>query len=169
MTLKLNGNFPFDVRMRIIILQGEIGIVETKKILYLWIDAHGGQLPWFAGKLKLHLLQMIQIDVGIPQGMNEFIGLQTRHPGHHHRQKRIGGNIEGHPQEKIGTALVKLTRKLAVMDVKLKKDVAGRKIHIVQIPCIPGTHNVPARVGFVPDRIQHLADLINMPAVRRGP
>ena len=55
-----------------------------------------------------HLIHMVGVDVGIAQCVNEITGFQACDLRHHHQQEGIGGDVEGYPQEDIGTALVKL-------------------------------------------------------------
>ena len=106
-----NAHFAADVRMRIVILQGEVLVAEREDVLHLGIDSHGGQGPRLARELQAHLVQVILVDVCIAKGVHELARLQAAHLRHHHRQQRIAGNVEGHAQENVGRALVELTRK----------------------------------------------------------
>ena len=65
------------MRMRIIVRQCKILIPESEDVGHLRINCHFRKPVWFPGKLKLHLLNMIKVDVGIAQGMNKFPRLQS--------------------------------------------------------------------------------------------
>ena len=64
--------------------------------------------------------------------------------------KRVAGDVEGHAEEQIGAALVKLAAQLAVAHVELEEHVAGRQRHAVDLGDIPGAHDQAAaiRISF---------------------
>jgi len=74
-----------------------------------------------------------------------------------------------HAQEDVGAALVELAGQLAVGHVELEEGVAGRQLHLRHVGHVPGRDNHPARVRTVFDLVQHLADLVDVRAVRRWP
>jgi hypothetical protein len=47
--------------------------------------------------------------------------------------------------------------------------VAWRQGHLLQLPHVPGAHNVPAAVRVAPDGFDDLLDLVNVLAVRCRP
>jgi hypothetical protein len=53
--------------------------------------------------------------------------------------------------------------------VELEKRVAGHQCHLVQLGHVPGAHDDAARVGVGLERLDHVADLVDVSAVRRGP
>ena len=55
----------FDVRMRIVINQLEILILKIEDVIDRRIDKHFGKRTRIAGKLELHLLHVVEVDVGI--------------------------------------------------------------------------------------------------------
>ena len=84
---------------------------------------------------------MIGVEVQIAAGMDESARFQIANLGHHDRQQGIGSDIEGHTQEQIGAALVKLAAQLPVLDKELKQRVTGRQGHLIQLADIPGADN----------------------------
>jgi len=76
---------------------------------------------------------------------------------------------ERHAQEDVGAALVELAGQLAVGHVELEQGVAGRQLHARHVGHVPGRNDHPARVRIVLDLIQHLADLVDVAAVRGRP
>src|SRR5438105_2491412 len=68
-----------DVRVRLVVLQFEIGALEFEDILHLADDLHRGQWIGSSHELLARLLQVIQVKVRIAQGMHEIAGLQAGH------------------------------------------------------------------------------------------
>ena len=62
------------MRVRVVAGEGEIFIFEIENRLDVGIQYHLGQRPRFAGELQMHLFEMIGLDVGIAQGVNEIAG-----------------------------------------------------------------------------------------------
>ena len=113
----------------------------------------------------MHLIEMVEIDVGVAEGVDKIAGLQPAHLRHHHREQRIGGDVEGYAEEYIRTALVELAGEPPLGHVKLEQRVAGRQGHAVDVGHVPGADDVAARVGVVLQRLHHGRNLVDMPAV----
>src|SRR5690606_18505595 len=47
--------------------------------------------------------------------------------------------------------------------------VAGRERHVWHVGGVPGRDDEPARIGIRADLLDHLADLVDLPAARGGP
>ena len=88
--------------MGVIIDQLEVVKMEGKYIVYGRVDLHLRQGPGSPGKLLMHLVKVIPVNVYIPEGMDKIAGLEAAHLGHHHGQKCIGGYIKGYAQKHIG-------------------------------------------------------------------
>ena len=63
--------------MRIIVHKFEILVLEVEDTLYLRIYLHLRQGTRLAGKLKLHLLEMVGVDVGITCSVYKFTRFKT--------------------------------------------------------------------------------------------
>src|SRR6185437_7728499 len=66
-------------RMGNIIFEREVFEPEGENILYRGIQLHYRQRIGCTGQLKPYLLDMIAIEVNIPEGVYEFAGLETTH------------------------------------------------------------------------------------------
>ncbi len=129
-----------------------------------------------ARELQFHLLEVVAVDVAVAACPDEVAHVQIALLRHHVGQQRVAGDVEGHAQEDVGAALVQLAAQPAPLSgglrrchVELEERVAGHEGHLVQVGHVPGAHDDAARVGVGPERFDHLADLVDMAAVRRGP
>src|SRR5258708_8803597 len=112
---------------------------------------------------------MIEIQVRIAEGMHEFARLKTAYLRHHQREQGIGGDIERHAEENVGTALVHLAGKASIGHVELKQDVTRGQLHLVDLGGVPGRHDVAARIPPGPYRIYHLRGLVTRAPLARRP
>ena len=112
---------------------------------------------------------MIRVEVKVTEGVHEIAHLQPGDLGHHVGQERIAGDVEGHTQEQIGTALVQLTTELPLADVELEERVARRQRHGIHFGGIPGADDEPAAVRVLANLGDHLIDLMNRTAVGTPP
>ena len=71
------------MRMWVVVDQFEVLKLEVEDALHLRIDFHLRKCPWLTAKLELHLFQVVQIDMGIPQGMYKVPCLQSGNLGYH--------------------------------------------------------------------------------------
>lgn len=86
----------------------EIIISEPEYILYIRIQDHVRQRAWRAAQLFMHLVEMVQIDMGITERMDEVAGLQSAHLSHHLREQSIARDIERDTQKTVTAALIEL-------------------------------------------------------------
>jgi hypothetical protein len=149
--IELNRNFPFDVRIGIIVHEFEVFVLKIENIFHIGIDDHFGQGARLARKLQFHLFQMIQINVGIAHRVNKISFLQTRYLRHHFQQQGVRGNVEWDAQKNIGAALVKLQAQFAVGNIKLKEHMTGWKVHVGQIGHVPRTEIISANAQWFED------------------
>ena len=90
------------------------------------IEAQRRQGEGRTGELLAHLIQMVEIEVAIPACPDEIARFEAGDLGHHVCQQGIGGDVEGHAEERVGAALVELAGQLPIRDVELEQTVAGR-------------------------------------------
>ena len=93
----------------------------------------------------------------VAERVDELARLQAADLRDHHREQRVGGDVERHAEKDVGAALVELARQLALRDVELEERVARRERHLRDVGDIPGRDDQAARVGIVADLLQHLA------------
>ena len=70
--------------MRIVARQVEIFVLKREQVLYLRIQFHAWKRTRFARKLQAHLLQVVQVDMRIAQGMDEIARTKACHLRHRH-------------------------------------------------------------------------------------
>src|SRR6185503_5543020 len=96
---KLDCYRCLDRRMWIVIFEREILEFEIENRFYFGVQGHFWQGLRRARKLLLRLLQVVRIDVYIPERVHEFPGLKPGHLCHHHREKRVRGDVKGDAKE----------------------------------------------------------------------
>ena len=74
-------------------------------------------------ELRLHLLEMVAVDVAITSGPDEIAEFQIALLRHHHRQQRVAGDVEGHAEEDVCASLIQLAGQFALGHIELKKRV----------------------------------------------
>ena len=77
--------------------------------------------------------------------------------------------LNGTPRNSVGRALVELAREPSLGDVELEEGVAGRERHRGEVGDVPRADEVAARVGIGADPLDHLAELVDVPAVGGRP
>ena len=112
---------------------------------------------------------MVLVEVGVAQGVDEVAGGEIADLGHHHRQQRVGGDVEGDAEEGVGAALVELAGEPPLGHPELEQGMAGGEGHGVEIRHVPGADDVPPRVGVLPDRLDDARDLVDRAAVPGRP
>ena len=68
--------------MRIVMLEREVAEAEVEDRRHRGIQGHGGQRTRLAGELKLGLIEVIGIEVEVPEGVNEIAGFQSANLRH---------------------------------------------------------------------------------------
>mmetsp|Transcript_9042 Transcript_9042/g.25843 ORF Transcript_9042/g.25843 Transcript_9042/m.25843 type:complete len:295 (-) Transcript_9042:749-1633(-) len=108
---------------------------------------------------------MVQVDMGIPDRVDEVSGFEPTDLGHHAGEQRIGRNVEGHAKPHVRRALVHLTGEFAVGNVELAEHVARRQSHQVQIRRVPCGDDDAAIVGAGFNGVDSLHQLVHALAV----
>ena len=93
------GNGRLDRGMRIVIRQGEIFETEIVNIFHGRIELHLRKRTEIAGELGARLFEMILIKMQIAEGVDELTGSQLADLRDHHRELRLGGDVEGHAEK----------------------------------------------------------------------
>ena len=118
----------------------------------------------------------------VAKAVDEVADPQVALLGHQVGQQGIAGDIEGHPEEEVGAALVELAGEPPVADIKLKQAVAGGERHapvgdiglgasgfVGQVRRVPGGDHQPAGVGAGAYRLDQLGHLVEGAPVGAGP
>ena|SRR5258706_16373263 len=106
---KLNRNWRFDTRMRVVLKQFKILVIKRMNVFRIRIEFHLRQPSRLAAELQFCLVKVIGVQMQVAKRVHECSGLQVANLRDHQCQQRIRSEIEGHSQEKIRAALVKLT------------------------------------------------------------
>ncbi len=69
---------------------------------------------WDSSQLILQRLNMVGIDMGISESVDEFTALEAANLGKHACEQSIACNVEGYSKAEITRSLVHLTRKLVI-------------------------------------------------------
>src|SRR4030067_1002568 len=94
--------------MRVVVEQFEVRVVEVEERLLLRVEAQGRKRPRRALELGPGLLQMVEVQVGVAQRVDELTRLAPRDLCHHEREQSVGGDVERHAEKYVGAALVEL-------------------------------------------------------------
>lgn len=141
--------------------EGEIVEIEVEDAILLGVEGHRGQRSGVAGKLQTALVDVIVVDVGVAEGVNEIAGLETTGLGNHHGEEGVAGNVEGDAKEYVGGALVELAAEAAVGNIELEEDMAGREVHLVNLAHVPSRHEEPAGIGIALDIVDEVGNLVD--------
>ena len=92
--------------MRPVALEAEMVVAEIGDRAYPRVQVHRRQRSRFARQLLLGLLEVVEVEVGVAEGMDESSGGEVGDLGDHQGQQRIGGDVERHAKEDVGRPLV---------------------------------------------------------------
>ena len=98
-----------------------------------------------AGKLPLHLLRVVRVDVRIAYRDDEIADSEVGRVRDHVRQERVGSDVERKSEEQIAAALVHAAAQPSLGDVELEEQVTGRQRHRRNIGRVPGGDDQPPR------------------------
>ena len=99
---------------------------------------------------------------------DELARLQVALLRHHVREQGVGGDVEGHAEQRIGAALIELAGEPPARHVELKQRMAGQQSHLLELAHVPGAHDQAARVRVRLDLLDDVRELIDGATVRRG-
>src|SRR3546814_16336102 len=104
---------------------------------------------------------LIEIEMHVAAGPDDFMRGEIAHLGDHARQQRRLEDVERKAEPKVARSLEEQTRQPAVAaDVKLIGHVAGRQRHTVKVRYVTTGEDVAPRPRIVPKRIDQRRDLV---------
>jgi len=92
--MQLHSHFHFDRLVRIVANYFEIRELKAINIRLFWVDFEFRKGSRISLQLFFQGIHMIQVNVSVPDGVNEITRLASRHLSHHTCQKRIRRNVE---------------------------------------------------------------------------
>src|SRR5690554_3232947 len=170
----------FDDRVWVIAFELEVFQFIIEYRFRLALDDQLGPRPRLAFQLfeRDVVGQVVAVQVAVAEGVDEFAHFQITLLGDHVGQQRVAGDVERNSQEQVGTALVKLTRQLAVGHIELEQAVAWGQghaalFHVVlradgfvgKFGRVPGGDDQAPGVGFGANLVDDFADLVDNAAV----
>lgn len=162
-----HGDDRGDAGMRIVGLEGEILEPKREEVRHLRIENHARKPARLTSQLKLRRLDVVQVEVRVPQRVDEFSGAKVGDLSDHHREERVARDVEGDAEEDVRAALVKLTRQLAALHVELEHRVARREGDLIGFLRVPTRDEEPAAVRRLADVAEETRQLIHtVPLVR---
>src|SRR5450759_5486467 len=99
--------------MRVVPLQGEVFVPETENVPRRRSDPHQRERARRARELLARLIEVIQVEMGVAQGVHELARLQIAYLRHHQCEQGVRGDVERHAEEQVGASLVTLAVKIA--------------------------------------------------------
>src|SRR5689334_19170892 len=124
-----NRDRRLDRRVRVVSLEAEVVEGEREEVLHRRVEVHHGKRARRARELLARLLEVVEVEVRVAQRVHEIARLEARHLRDHHREQRVGGDVEGHAEEDVRAPLVELAGELAVGHVELEERVARGERH----------------------------------------
>lgn len=156
--MRLNGNGRFDARHRIVVQQEDIVVADLENTRRIILALHLRQRPWCSAELFHCLLQVVAVEMGVAEGVDEVANRQTTFAGHQLGQQGVGRNVKGDAEKNVSGSLVQLATKSAFGYVELEYGVARRQSclgHFGNIDRVPGGDDMAAAVGIVLDGVDH--------------
>lgn len=157
------------MRVRIVAFDRKVFETEAKDVLDARIDAKTGKLLRRARELLFRLLDMVQIEVNVAEGMDELSRQEACDLREHHREKSVGRDIERDPEEDISAPLIELAGKPASGHVELKEAMTRRQRHFLDVPDVPSADDESPRVGRRAEHLHQVCDLIDAASIRSAP
>src|SRR5262249_34867024 len=155
--------------MRVIADQLEVLVDEIEQGAHLRIELNARQRTRLPPELLVGLVEMVEIEVHVAEGVDQLARNELRHLRHHHGEQRIRGDVEGHTEEDIRRALIELAEELALRHIELEQAMAGWERHLVELADVPGAHHVAAGIRVALQVFHDLRHLVDLAAVRRRP
>ena len=97
------------MRMMLVPRDFDVFIGEFVDVKNLVIQAELRKIKRFPADLQPGLFKMVEVQMGVPKGVNKHTGFEPAHLRHHVGEKGVGSNVERHAEEDIGASLVELT------------------------------------------------------------
>ena len=106
MLLILYRHWRFDVRVRVVVLQFEVFKAEIEQVSHFGVEPHLRQGARLAGELEAGLLEVVAVEVGVAEGVDELAGRETAYLRRHHGEQGIAGDVERYSEEHVSTTLI---------------------------------------------------------------
>ena len=142
--------------MGVVALQREILIDKIENTFFIRIDLHDRKLLRLSLELKTYLFQMVFINMGITQRVDEVATLQISHLRYHLQQKCVRRNVERDSEENVCASLIELEAQFSIRHIKLEQRVAWGKCHAVYLCHVPCRNNQAAGIRVLLDHLHNV-------------
>ena len=159
----------------VVVDEFEVFVFEIEDVMDIVVDEHFGEWAVVAVELFFDLIEVVEVDVGIAEGVDEHACPEPRHLGDHLREQGVGSDVERHAEEEVGRALVELAREpvrafvFGTGDMELEEAVAGGQRHLVELCGVPRGDDVASGVGVGFDAFDEFGDLVEGRAIGACP
>lgn len=167
--MRSNCDGGFDGGVGIVAYDFDVFVAKGFPIGNGWIEPEFGQSAGLALQLGAHLIEVVDIQMDVPKGVDKIADLVAAHLCQHMGEEGIRGDVERNAEEQIGTALIQLTAEFAFGYVELKEHVTGWQRHPFNFGYVPGTHDMPAAVGVVFEPVHQSFNLIDVETIGGWP
>ena len=165
----LDGHRSLNCRMVLVVLQLEVFESEVEDGFGRAVDDQLGKRIRVARELFGDLLHVVVVDVRVTARPDELTDLESADVRNHVCQQCVAGDVEGHAQEHVSTALVQLARQLAIVHIELEQCMARLQLHARKVGWVPGAHQHSTRIGVRANGVDDVRDLVDGLATGRRP
>ena len=143
-------DLAFDVGMGFVVGEFEVFVCEIEDVCDFWVEFHCWERSAFTRELFVDLGEMVDVDVGVGEGVDEGAWAEVGDLGDHHGEQGVGGDVEGDSEEEIGGALVELAVEEvfatigSALDIELEEAMAWGEGHILDLSGVPCGDDVSA-------------------------
>src|SRR3989344_3579150 len=123
--------------MRIVSFEHKITQPKRKDIFHVGVNTHSRQSPRFSFKLLLHIGNLIYIDMGIADKMNELFCFHSDNLSNHHEKERVFCGIKRNADRDIAAVLAENRPLLAVEGAEIARLSPESSADFRSCPCIP--------------------------------
>src|SRR6478672_4013969 len=108
MTSASYGDGRLDARVRVVALHVDVLELEGVDLTDRRVEPQLGLRPRVAGQLEPRLVEVVEVEVGVAQGVHEVADVEVGDLGDHVREQGVRRDVERHTEEHVGGALVEL-------------------------------------------------------------
>ena len=129
--------------MGFVVGQLEVFVGEIEDVFDFWVEFHCWERSAFTRELFVDLGEVIDINMGVGEGVDEGACAEVGDLGDHHGEQGVGGDVEGDSEEEIGGALVELAVEEVfatiggALDIELEEAMAWGEGHVLDLTWVP--------------------------------
>ena len=94
--------------MGVVGFEGQVLEAEVFEGADRGVEGQAGELAGRPGQLQSRLVEVIEVQVDVAEGVHKLSWAEVGGLGDHMGQQGIAGDVEGDPEEEVGAALLQL-------------------------------------------------------------